>query len=245
MSAVSAVKRAVRRPLDAALGPSLGSVVRVRGGGRRVVVTFDDGPLPGVTEQLVEVLTAHQMTATFFMLLTRARKAPSLVREVAAAGHEVALHGLDHRRMTTLPAAEATEWLKRGHNELQEILGQPVRWFRPPHGAQSVANRIAAGRLGLAPVLWSGTTWDWKDVSHEQRVAKAMRDAVPGAILLAHDGAADASDGAVDLPVTGVDKPRLLEEVLSGLESRGLGGCSYGAALAAGAVPVRRLSFAR
>ncbi|WP_194948784.1 polysaccharide deacetylase family protein [Actinomyces trachealis] len=244
MSTVTAVKRVARRPLDAALGPRLGSVVRVRGGGQRVVLTFDDGPLPGVTELLVEVLGAHNMTATFFMLLTRARKVPSLVRDVAEAGHEVALHGLDHRRMTTLPPGEATEWLRRGHSELQEILGQPVRWFRPPHGAQSVTNRVAAGRLGLAPVLWSGTTWDWKDVSHKERVAKAMQDAVPGAIILAHDGAADASDLAVDLPVPGVDKPRLLGEVLSGLEARGLGGYSYGAALAAGAVPVRRLSFA-
>lgn len=245
MSAVASAKRLLRQPVDAALGPALGSVVRVRGLERQVVLTFDDGPLPGVTEALVEVLGAHSMSATFFMLLTRARQVPSLVRDLAAAGHEVALHGLDHRRMTTLPRREAAEWLRRGREELAQIAGQPVRWFRPPHGAQTVGNRVTAGRLGLAPVLWSGTTWDWKDVSHEQRVAKALQGAVPGAILLAHDGAADKSDLASVLPVSGVDKPRLLEEIACGLEERGLGACSYGAALAAGGVPVRRLSFAR
>lgn len=238
------MKSLLRRPADALLGPVMGSVMSVRTRSPQVVLTFDDGPLPGSTEPLATVLADHNAQATFFMLLTRARRNPGLVGELVQAGHEVALHGLDHRRVTTLPRHDLAPWLRDARAELEDIAGVPVRWFRPPHGAQSPRSRLAASAAGLTTVLWSGTTWDWKDVSHEERVARAMRDAVPGAILLAHDGAADASDLATEEAVSGVDKVALLSEVLTGLEERGLSAVSLGTALTAG-TPVRRLNFSR
>ncbi|SDN92469.1 Peptidoglycan/xylan/chitin deacetylase, PgdA/CDA1 family [Actinomyces ruminicola] len=237
-------KTLLRRPADALLGPALGSVMSVRTRTPQVILTFDDGPLPGSTEPLAAVLAAHDAHATFFMLLTRARRSPGLVQELVRAGHEIALHGMDHRRVTTLRRRELTPWLRDARAELEDIAGVPVRWFRPPHGAQSPRSRLAAAAAGLSTVLWSGTTWDWKDVTHQERVARAMRDAVPGAILLAHDGAADACDLADEEPAAGVDKVALLTEVLTGLRARDLRAVALGPALAAGR-PVRRLSFSR
>lgn len=238
------LKALARKPADALLGPSLGSISHLETPAAQVVLTFDDGPYPPVTQQLAGVLADHGAHATFFVLITRTRRNPGLVRELASAGHEIALHGLDHRRLTTLPKAEAAEWLRRSAGELADELGQPVRWFRPPHGAQSVTNRRQAAAAGLDVVLWSGTTWDWKDVPHETKLAKALEAARQGAILLAHDGAADASDLAVDPAAPGVDKPRLLDDLLGGLTHRGLEAVSLAEGLERGRA-VRRVSFSR
>ena len=236
------IAQQVRGPLDRTLGPAMGSMMSIDAPRDELVLTFDDGPLPGVTEKLAEVLADHDAHAVFFVLTTRTRRAPGLVRELSDAGHEIALHGLDHRRITTLGLREADRWLAEARNELEQDLGHQVRWFRPPHGAQSPQHRLLTARHGMHPVLWSGTTWDWKDVTHEERVAKAMADARPGAILLAHDGSADASDLAVDPAVQGVDKPALLDEILTGFDERGLEAVTLSKALR-GAKPVNRLSF--
>ncbi|MGO4955996.1 polysaccharide deacetylase family protein [Luteococcus sp. Sow4_B9] len=239
-----AVRTLLRTPAHRVLGPVIGSTVSVRTEQPQVVLTFDDGPLPGSTEQLAEVLADHDARAVFFVLMTRVSRAPGLVRDLAAAGHEIGLHGLDHRRITSLRTREADEWLRRAHAELTEAVDAPVTLFRPPHGAQNPATRLLAARHGLRTVLWSGTTWDWKDVTHEERVAKAMADARPGAILLAHDGSADASDLASEAAVTDVDKPRLLDDVLHGLTDRGLRATTLEQALQTGTA-VNRLSFSR
>lgn len=244
MSTASRVKQMVRGPLEAVAGPAVGSIASIRTDHQELVVTFDDGPLPGTTDALAEVLATHDAKAVFFVLGTRVKRDPGLVRELAAAGHEIGLHGLDHRTVRGMSPRQAFDWLQRGRGELTDVLGSRVDWFRPPHGAQSPLTRVMAGRLGMGTVLWSGTTWDWKDVSHAERVAKAMSDARPGAILLAHDGAADASDLAREEAVTGVDKPRLLDEVLTGFAERGLRSVTLTEALAHGSA-VNRLSFSR
>lgn len=241
---VKATLKQARGPVDAALGPVVGSITHLDTPRRELVLTFDDGPFPVVTDQLAQVLDEHDAKAVFFALVTRTRRSPGLVRDLAAQGHEIALHGLDHRRITTLGLREADRWIAHAKAELEDELGREVRWFRPPHGAQSPQHRLMMARHGLRPVLWSGTTWDWKDVSQDERVAKAMDCARPGAILLAHDGAADASDLATDLPVEGVDKADLLHRVLTGFAERDLKAVTLSDALV-GARAVDRISFSR
>jgi peptidoglycan/xylan/chitin deacetylase (PgdA/CDA1 family) len=229
----------------------VGSITALDTDRPHVVLTFDDGPDPVVTPQLLEVLQRHGATATFFVLLQPARAYPELLRQVAEAGHEIALHGLDHRRLPQLPTREAVRWLRSSRDELTQLTGTPVRWFRPPHGAQSPATWAAARALSMDVVLWNGTTWDWNDVSQEQRVAKALESARPGSILLAHDGAHyDAQynaqyDSVTEAPVADVDKTDLLERVLSSYAARGLACRSLRHALAAGGTPVRTASFSR
>jgi hypothetical protein len=89
---------------------------------------------------------------------------------------------------------------------------------------------------GLLPVLWGPTTWDWKDVSHEERVAKAMTGVAPGAIVLAHDGFAGPDDGACDGPPPSVDRGELVRSVLDGYAERGLQARSLGNALDSGSL---------
>jgi peptidoglycan/xylan/chitin deacetylase (PgdA/CDA1 family) len=209
---------------------------------RALVLTLDDGPDPVETPKVLATLEAHGATATFFVLLTRVRRHPELLEAVVDAGHEVALHGVDHRALTTFGAREAAARTRRGRAELEAATRSPVRWFRPPYGAQTPVSWVAARTAGLVPVLWDGTTWDWKDVPGDERWAKAVDSVRPGGILLAHDGIAGAGDGVPTAHVPLVERARLLARVLDVAGERGLVTRSLGAALEE-ARPVRSLSF--
>ncbi len=233
---VRSVVRASRRSARRGAGTLLGSAVEVRTDAPHVVLTFDDGPEPGGTDRVLSALDDAGANATFFVLLTRVRRYPALLDEVVAAGHEVALHGMDHRALPTLAPGEVAGLVRDGRAELEDAVGAPVRWFRPPYGRQTVRNWRAVTGAGLLPVLWGPTTWDWKDVSPEERVAKAMTGVVPGSIVLAHDGFAGPADGACDGPPPQVDRGRLITSVLQGYAGRGLRARSLGNALTAGSL---------
>lgn len=199
-----------------------------------MVLTLDDGPDPDQTPRVLEVLAAHDATATFFVLLTRARRHPDLLRAMVAAGHEVALHGPDHRPLTEFGFAAARERTVAARRELEQLAGVPVRWFRPPYGSQTPLTWLATRRAGLMPVMWTATTWDWREARHEERLAKALAGARPGGILLAHDGFAGLEDAADDGPPALADRAGLLGEVLDRYHEAGLRGRSLGEALHGG-----------
>lgn len=239
-SAAVAARRSVRR----GAGTLLGSAVSVRTQVPDVVLTFDDGPEPGGTDRVLTALAEAGATATFFVLMTRVRKYPSLLGEVVAAGHEVALHGIDHRALPTLDPADVVRRVRDGRDELEQAIERPVRWYRPPYGRQTVRNWRAITSAGLVPVLWGPTTWDWKVVSDAERRDKAQRGVHAGAIVLAHDGFAGPADGACDGPPPELDRGQLIAAVLDGYGARDLRARSLEHALASG-VLVRETWFAR
>ena len=237
------LKRALRR----AASP-VGSVDAVRTTAPEIVLTFDDGPDPAGTPAVLEALAAHGATATFFVLLTRARRRPDLVARVVAEGHEVGLHGVDHRPLPDFSYAEARARTAAAADELEALTGTPVRWFRPPYGAQTPLTWLAVRRAGLVPVMWGPTTWDWRDVPQDERVRKALQGARAGAVVLAHDAFAGAADGAVDdgrgLHAPEVDRRDLVHRVLETYATAGWRGRSLGDALRHGEA-VRVAHFSR
>ncbi|WP_211269013.1 polysaccharide deacetylase family protein [Saccharothrix syringae] len=206
----------------------------VRTSAPHVVLTYDDGPEPGSTEAVLEALRAFRATATFFVLMTRVRRFPGLLAEVVAEGHEVGLHGLDHRRLTGFPADEVERRTRSGRAELEDVIGRAVTWFRPPYGTQSPRTWRAVTRDGLVPVLWGPTLRDWQDVSQDERVAGALRGSRGGAIVLGHDGFAGPEDGVDDGPAPLVDRGDLTRRLLRACGERGLVGRSLGDALVVG-----------
>lgn len=224
------LKRAVRRA-----GAPIGSVEAVATPEREIVLTFDDGPDPVGTPAVLDALAVHGATATFFVLLTRVRRFPEVLERVRAEGHEIALHGVDHQRLTRFSAREVRGRTAAAKVELEELTGERVRWFRPPYGAQTPAAWLAVRRAGLVPVLWGPTTWDWRDVAQEERVRKAHEGARAGAVVLAHDAFAGAADGAADdgrgLVPPDVDRFDLVNRVLTAYAADGLRARSLGAAL--------------
>ncbi|MFF1632838.1 polysaccharide deacetylase family protein [Leifsonia sp. NPDC058248] len=222
-----------------------GTVVDVRTTAPEFVLTYDDGPVAGTTDHILSVLAERGGTATFFVLLTRVRADPGLLAALVDAGHEVALHGVDHRDLTTLPLDEVRRRMHDGHAELEDVAGRPVRWYRPPYGHQTYRVWRSIHAAGMTPVLWGPTTWDSRgDVTQDQRVAAALRGARRGTILLAHDGYADAHDGVDDGPAPQVDRVELLTRVLDGYAELGLASRSLGDALTVGS-PILEGRFKR
>ncbi|MFQ4147848.1 polysaccharide deacetylase family protein [Arthrobacter sp. LAPM80] len=232
------------RPIIRRHSAFIGSVVAVDTQRPEVVLSYDDGPDPGGTAQVLAALAEHGATATFFVLLTRARKHPSVLADVIAAGHEVALHGLDHSMLTTLPAVEVRRRCLAGKHELEDLAGVPIRWLRPPYGHQTLATWRATRASGLEPVLWGRSSGDSQDFPPAERLRYALTGVQAGDILLGHDGFATVHDGADDGPEPAVDRYRLGCDLMAGLRDRGLEGVSLGNALLAG-TPLRAAWFKR
>lgn len=222
----------------------VGSMVAVRTSAPVVALTFDDGPDPEVTRRLLGVLRDNNATATFFVLLTRVRLYPEIVAEVIGAGHEIALHGLDHRRLTSLASGELYPRAASARAELEDIAGSSVRWFRPPYGAQNFPAWRAARRAGMTSVFWGPSMWDWKDASREERLARALAGARPGSIILAHDGLADERDGVTSVVPPHLDRAAWAGEVISHYSRRGLRCASLQDVVSTGA-PVMAARFVR
>lgn len=216
------VSRAVK-PLIRAHSGFVGSVVAVDTAVPNIVLTYDDGPEPGGTDRILKVLDERQHSATFFVLLSRARRHPGLLAEVAAAGHEIALHGLDHQRLTGFSFREVSQRTKDGRAELEDRTGKRIEWVRPPYGRQTLATWRAVQSAGLMPVMWGATSWDSKVASQTDRVQKAMTGAGPGAILLSHDGHAGPADGVDDGPSPSLDRGDLTARILDACADAGLG----------------------
>jgi peptidoglycan/xylan/chitin deacetylase (PgdA/CDA1 family) len=235
------LQHAVRR-----LAAPIGSVEAVRTVEPEIVLTFDDGPDPVGTPAVLDALAAHGATATFFVLLTRARRHPGLLDRVCREGHEIGLHGVDHQPLPTFSFTQARSRTEGAARELEALTGMPVRWFRPPYGAQTPRSWFATRRAGLVPVLWGPTTWDWRDLPQDERVRKAQEGARAGAVVLAHDAFAGAADGAVDLGpgrrAPEVDRFDLVSRVLDAYAVSGLRGRSLGEALMHGSL-VRAAHF--
>ncbi len=156
-----------------------------------IALTYDDGPDPRQTPPLLETLADAGAPATFFLLSDRAEKHPDIVRDIVDAGHEVALHGTDHTRITTLPTRQAAERMRRGKAVLEDLTGREIRWYRPAYGAQTLSQVLAAARLGLTPMLWSGWASDWEDTPVETAADRAASAVHPGCVLLLHDSVGD------------------------------------------------------
>lgn len=227
------VRRLIRRVGDPLLSP-FGSIRGVRTDARVVALTFDDGPDPASTPAVLDSLGAAGVRATFFLLVGRARANPGLVERMIVEGHEVGLHGPDHRRLTALPAGEVVRRLRVARNDLETVVGQPIRLFRPPFGSQSLTTWMAARLAGLEPVVWSIDIEDWVDQPIDTLVSRALAEAHPGGVLLLHDTLAeDPLDPATSARVS-FDRPEMVAGVVGGLQAAGWGLMTVGLLLESG-----------
>jgi peptidoglycan/xylan/chitin deacetylase (PgdA/CDA1 family) len=155
---------------------------------RCVALTFDDGPHPQGTRAVLDVLAARGVRATFFLVGEQVARDPGLAREIAAAGHTVALHGYRHRNLLRVgPRALSTD-LDRAAALIAAATSAPVARYRPPYGVFSPAALVLARRRGWTPTLWSRWGRDWRrDATAERIAATATRGLVEGDVLLLHD----------------------------------------------------------
>lgn len=179
-----------------------------------LILTYDDGPDPHGTEAVLKALAEKQATATFFVLLSRVRRYRTLMKEVLAGGHEIALHGLDHKPLTSFGREVATTRTASAKEELEDAIGRAVRWFRPPYGRQTISTWYAVRAAGLIPVLWTTEYLDWVSEPDPLQGAGFQAKLVKGAIVLAHDGFASKRDGVNAEPAPDVDRYELSRKLI-------------------------------
>jgi len=150
-------------------------------------LTFDDGPGGQDTRAVLGALADAGVPATFFVLGKHVLEQPDLTREIEARGHELALHGMSHRRHDRLDEAEAEDELQRGVAAIEEVSGRRPRWYRPPYGRSSPMLASICDRLGLTLVYWSAWGHDWEPVPPSHVTSTVLHDLGPGGIVLLHD----------------------------------------------------------
>jgi peptidoglycan/xylan/chitin deacetylase (PgdA/CDA1 family) len=171
---------------------------RLAGTGRpdHVALTFDDGPDPRSTPYFLDALDALHVKATFFLLGERLASGREVAREIAARGHEPAVHGWTHRpRWLPAPLAEAAG-TARTATAVEEITGVRPVWYRPPFGVLTGDRLLAARSAGLRPVLWSAWGRDWTAEASPASVLATVRGSLRGGgTVLLHDTDGRAAPG--------------------------------------------------
>lgn len=173
-------------------------------GPRLVALTFDDGPNPTWTPQILDVLDRYNVPATFFLVGYEVQAYPDLVRQEVARGNHVAVHTMTHPDLTTLSSSAQYHQIVDDADLIDSIAGSgSVKCFRPPYGNyNSQIVNIAAGR-GLATVLWSRDGRDWARPGVSAIVNGNLDTRYDGgrAVILLHDGGGDRSQTVAALPI--------------------------------------------
>jgi peptidoglycan/xylan/chitin deacetylase (PgdA/CDA1 family) len=170
--------------LRARLLPGLAGI----GQADHVALTFDDGPDPASTPAFITALAQSGTKATFFLLGSMLIHAPEVGRELVDAGHEVAVHGWEHRYTTFRTPAALYDDIARARDLIADVTGRQPVYFRPPYGVLSAGSLSAARRLGLRPVLWTAWGRDWEArATPESVLATVRKDLAGGGTILLHD----------------------------------------------------------
>jgi peptidoglycan/xylan/chitin deacetylase (PgdA/CDA1 family) len=189
------------------------AILRGPADGSRVALTFDDGPCPGFTEQILDILRHHEVKATFFVCGQNVERSPELLRRVQAEGHTIGNHSYSH----SFPFFRSRAFFARQIDLTQEAIEKVTRkrpkFFRPPYGVRWLGLHPVLKARGLSLVNWSDTGYDWK-LDAEGIVRETLKTLGPGSIILLHDGLRTCSPEKVDRSPTVKALPAILEGVV-------------------------------
>jgi peptidoglycan-N-acetylglucosamine deacetylase len=157
-------------------------------GARQLGLTYDDGPNDPHTLRLLEVLARHNVKATFFVIGRYLKQRPDIARELVRAGHIVGNHTFSHPNLIFASARQTAMQLRDCEQALTDAVGEHSRLFRPPFGGRRPATLKIARALGLEPVMWNVTGWDWKGKPSEYLERKVIQQIRGGDVVLLHDG---------------------------------------------------------
>jgi peptidoglycan/xylan/chitin deacetylase (PgdA/CDA1 family) len=201
-------------PIGRCLSPRLVGMGRVG----HTAITFDDGPDPSSTPQILAALDDANCRATCFLLGSMVRRAPALAAEIADAGHEIGVHGDRHRSTLRQTPRQLRHDIERASATITAATNSHLRWYRPPYGTLSTSARRAARHAGLEPVLWTSWGRDWRAEATAESVLHDLRRGVlaRGTVLL-HDSDCTSAPGSWNATLGAL--PTLLAELrAAGLE---------------------------
>ena len=153
-----------------------------------VALTFDDGPTEPNTSRILDVLKAHGVKATFFVLGVNAERHPDVIKRLVAEGHEVGNHTYDHYVLPLKGPAHIRAQVRITSDLIERASGLRPALFRPPHGWRNPWVDNAARAEGVEPVAWSLGVYDTDQPGADVIRARVRQGLVNGAVILLHDG---------------------------------------------------------
>ena len=153
----------------------------------QIALTFDDGPHPYLTQEILDILAQYNVKATFFMVGENVINYPDAAKAVLAAGHEVGNHTFSHTHVKGLSEREVLDELGRCEDALEELCEYRPHLFRPPEGALNEYVEHCSDHFDYTLVLWSLDTRDWENKNAEQIADAVLSNVAPGDIILMHD----------------------------------------------------------
>lgn len=152
-----------------------------------IALTFNDGPNPDVTPQLLKILKVHDVKATFFLIGREALSQVDLARQIISEGHEVGNHTMNHVRCSEEPERELFRQIQDGQDAIRFASGEEARWFRPPFGDFDEAQLHLPFRSGLSTIYWTTKIDQNADDPAHQIVRFFKQGLKPGAIFSLHE----------------------------------------------------------
>jgi len=153
-----------------------------------IAITFDDGPHVEGTPEVLRELERAGARATFFLVGEQVERLPALAAEIAAAGHEIGIHGFRHTLLLRRSPRAIRADFERAAAVIAEATGVEPHVYRPPYGVFSAPSLLHVRRLGWQPLLWSRWGRDWEArATPEAIAARATRNLTGGDVVLLHD----------------------------------------------------------
>src|SRR5579884_3604674 len=165
-----------------------------------IALTFDDGPGPVYTAQILTILKQEGVRATFFVIGSNASRYPELVSQEVQQGHVVGNHTWSHSNLKNLSAAAVRKELQSTSSEIYADSGVYPVVFRPPGGNFNGSVQAIAASLGLSTVLWNVDPRDWSRPGRDAIIKTVLDTTHNGSIILLHDGGGDRSQTVAALP---------------------------------------------
>ncbi|HEY9667481.1 MAG TPA: polysaccharide deacetylase family protein [Coleofasciculaceae cyanobacterium] len=168
-------------------------------GAKPIALTFDDGPWPNSTSQVLNILKKNNVKATFFVVGRQVKQYPQLTKRLVAEGHAIGNHSWSHQYHRYSPSAAAHE-LNSTTDLVHKITGVKTSLFRPPGGILNNGLATYAQQKKYAVIMWSADSLDWRYRGTSALINSVLREAQPGAIVLLHDGGGNRSKTVQALP---------------------------------------------
>ena len=152
-----------------------------------VALTFDDGPHPTLTCDILKTLEKYGVRATFFVIGQNADNYPDALRMAVSLGHEIGNHTYTHRSILKKGQKEIKDEIERAEEKILSVCGAKTKVFRPPEGCYNKDVAAAAGELGYSVILWNIDTRDWAHRGTAEIVSNIKKNIRPGSVILFHD----------------------------------------------------------
>ena len=156
--------------------------------GPYIAMTFDDGPSAALTPKLLDILAAHHIRVTFFVLGEMVAEHPEILARAAREGHEIASHSWSHPNFAKMSQENIRSQLQRTDDEIKSATGKRPTLFRPPYGSITERQkRWIHDEFGYDIILWDVDPLDWKRPGPAVVRNRILKETRPGSIVLSHD----------------------------------------------------------